>query len=1017
MVVYLGSATPASGSGGGSGAAVWGAITGTLANQTDLQNALNEKQASLSSDQITATNSGITSALVTQIGTNESAISTINGKIPSAASTENQLADKSFVNSSIATNTANFIGTYENVATLEAYTGTVTNNDYAFVINSVVKDNGSDWATFADLDAYSKAQLTNFDYAWVINGAKFDLYRFDVINQTWELRVANTDKASVTLNTAYNRYKATVENSTVTWDYEYTLNNSSFTAVQWAAINSGANTTNIGQIATNTTNIGTLQTQAGNAVLTTTAQTLSGAINELDAAMPAAQVNADWTAVSGVSAILNKPNLAAVATSGSYSDLSNTPTIPTVNNATLTITQDGTTVGTFTANASSDTTIALTSGSGLQNTATGDYSLTILGTGASAGDDINIGTGSYTASGEYPFSGGNVVIGNNAYSNGDINSSKNNNVVIGKSAYAYGGDNVVIGESARVINDGNSHNNNVVIGHNASASQNFSIAIGNGSRATGWESIQIGTFNCENAEDNTLYVGFSNANYKMLDSAGKIPNARLDTANLSVGSVENKNTASGSVSPLALWHGTQAQWEQGAVDKTWYNWENFGWNNSTLPDTIPNNRKLVYGENGNFVIVNSRNKIIYSLDDGLTWNETNSSIPDAYLSSPAYGNGRFIIACNDSNQALYSDDGGVTWDSLTLPSRGNWGNVCYGNGTFVIAGGNGNRSDKVLYSTDNGETWATSSLFSGKSWDNLAYYNETFFLFDRDSTNEIYSTDNAQTWQSTNLSTVSGNAIKFIYCGGNDFAALSGVLAKGDYSSDGGKTWSASTLTADSSIPFPANVNGKLVSVGGDSVVRISTDKGKNWTNISPSDSGLATLGFYSRTLYDGKKLITVGASKVAYSFDEGETWINSTLPASSSGNSPFCFVLGNENSVAIRNNSNEAIVLSTESEVYTLDQNPTTASTVYSAPDTTSALTITSVDTDTITLSDTNTYYYNSSGNQFSYLSVGEVNPNYLCFIDGVGVKIGTTFIADYSAPAIGDIDTALTAIIAQGS
>lgn len=58
--------------------------------------------------------------------------------------------------------------------------------------------------------------------------------------------------------------------------------------------------------------------------------------------IPAAQVNSDWNANSGVAEILNKP------------------TIPTVNNATLTITQNGTSAGTFTANASSDTTISLT---------------------------------------------------------------------------------------------------------------------------------------------------------------------------------------------------------------------------------------------------------------------------------------------------------------------------------------------------------------------------------------------------------------------------------------------------------------------------------------------------------------------------------------------------------------------------------------------------------------------------------------------------------------------------------
>lgn len=62
----------------------------------------------------------------------------------------------------------------------------------------------------------------------------------------------------------------------------------------------------------------------------------------------------------GTSTYVEADELATVATSGAYSDLTGTPTIPTVNNATLTVTQNGTSTGTFTANASSDVTIALT---------------------------------------------------------------------------------------------------------------------------------------------------------------------------------------------------------------------------------------------------------------------------------------------------------------------------------------------------------------------------------------------------------------------------------------------------------------------------------------------------------------------------------------------------------------------------------------------------------------------------------------------------------------------------------
>lgn len=42
-----------------------------------------------------------------------------------------------------------------------------------------------------------------------------------------------------------------------------------------------------------------------------------------------AAANVDWTATEGLSSILNKPTLSAVATTGSYTDLSNAPTIPT----------------------------------------------------------------------------------------------------------------------------------------------------------------------------------------------------------------------------------------------------------------------------------------------------------------------------------------------------------------------------------------------------------------------------------------------------------------------------------------------------------------------------------------------------------------------------------------------------------------------------------------------------------------------------------------------------------------
>lgn len=57
-------------------------------------------------------------------------------------------------------------------------------------------------------------------------------------------------------------------------------------------------------------------------------------------------------------------DLATVATTGNYNDLSNKPTIPTVGNGTITIKQGGETKGTFATNQGNDTTIELDAGGG-----------------------------------------------------------------------------------------------------------------------------------------------------------------------------------------------------------------------------------------------------------------------------------------------------------------------------------------------------------------------------------------------------------------------------------------------------------------------------------------------------------------------------------------------------------------------------------------------------------------------------------------------------------------------------
>ena len=103
----------------------------------------------------------------------------------------------------------------------------------------------------------------------------------------------------------------------------------------------------------------------------------------------------------GTSTYVEADDLATVATSGSYNDLLNKPTIPTVNNATLTVTQNGSSVGTFTANSSTNTTIALTDTtySDMVGASSGTAGAHGLVPAPAAGDDVKYlkGDGSWAA--------------------------------------------------------------------------------------------------------------------------------------------------------------------------------------------------------------------------------------------------------------------------------------------------------------------------------------------------------------------------------------------------------------------------------------------------------------------------------------------------------------------------------------------------------------------------------------------------------------------------------------------
>lgn len=129
-------------------------------------------------------------------------IDRINDVIPTQASKINLLADRDFVNSSIATNTATFWGTFSSLEDLTSEVIRPGKNDYANV-------------------------RTQRDGSYI-----FTRYKYS--------------GETVTEHTAYDPSE---------WKYDYTVNSSGFTAEQWAAINSGITETLRNQIGLNTSAI------------------------------------------------------------------------------------------------------------------------------------------------------------------------------------------------------------------------------------------------------------------------------------------------------------------------------------------------------------------------------------------------------------------------------------------------------------------------------------------------------------------------------------------------------------------------------------------------------------------------------------------------------------------------------------------------------------------------------------------------------------------------------------------
>lgn len=364
----------------------------------------------------------------------------------------------------------------------------------------------------------------------------------------------------------------------------------------------------------------------------------------------------------------------------------------------------------------------------------------------------------------------------------------------------------------------------------------------------------------------------------------------------------------------------------------------------------------------------------------------------APFSGVAYGNGKFVITGRQTTVPLYSSDGGLTWNETDLPG-GDYPRVIFGDGTFVTAG----RRGGAAYS-DDGEHWTQVNMTNG-GW-GLAYGDGVFIASSLDSGTIYRSTDKGRTWR---YAAHVGSTLKATAYGDGTFVVVDCADAGSQtcaYSEDGGVNWNLSQMPSNEVWSSVAYGNGRFIatSLTGNTAA-YSTDKGRTWTGFT-----LPYSAKWDSIIFDGNKFIVISGDSdtpFLYSYD-GINWIQSPVNvkgvAAAYGNGKY-IALGDRGAFSGSNLGQEFSF----SDVYTSTATPAAGDSLYDSPNVVSALTITSVDTtvdpNTITLSDSSVYTYNEYGNIYGHYSVGESYPNYLCFIDGVGVKIGDTTIATYNS------------------
>ena len=258
------------------------------------------------------------------------------------------------------------------------------------------------------------------------------------------------------------------------------------------------------------------------------------------------------------------------------------------------------------------------------------------------------------------------------------------------------------------------------------------------------------------------------------------------------------------------------------------------------------------------------NKVKYSTDNGHTWQNSNSG--DGYYGVlGVFPDGSCLLSSYSTGIGIkYSTDKGHTWQDSDITSGNYRAFGIFPDGS-CIAGSNNNG---IKYSTDKGHTWQDSNITSG-DYTALAVFPDGSCVAGSSTSNPKYSTDKGHTWQNSTGS--AGPITVFALFPDGSCLACGGTGIK--YSTDKGHTWQDSDITSGDYRAFGIFPDGSCIAGSNNNGIKYSTDKGHTWQN---SDITSGTYNFLA-VLPDGSCVAGNRTSiGIKYSTDKGHTWQNS---------------------------------------------------------------------------------------------------------------------------------------------